>query len=1051
VKIRSLRPFLFTVLAVLVMFAATPTRAQAEADSGTATSVAAPETPGDVDASLAPSPEKIAEVEARTRVVEQEAARAQAGRPASGATVAGDSPTAGVESLATPDFMPWIGTQQTWCTYSNPGSPGSYCSGYHPYQALDIGMPVGTQVVAAGDGTVVDISTGCSPGNTSCGGGGGNYVSIAHVEPGQPNRWTRYLHMSAVSVTLGQKVTKGQAVGRSGWTGHVSPLNESAAHLHFDEQLARYGSQTDPGEMYSCIDGNAVPALGSRGLTRWNQMPWGTMLRNDNAGCMGVDADADGVADTVDNCPDVVGPASTDGCDLDQASSQRTKADFNHDGRGDLAFVHGPGGTGSQILLSYGQTGGGVSTPALAWDSGAFGWEWERLELAAGDFTKDGYDDLVLFYSVDGGGTLMFIAYGSAGGLMAPRLMWNSGAGGFDLTKAKVTAGDYNGDGFADVGLLAAKTNNQIAFLIGMGTAGGIGAPTTTWTSPTGYMDGTRLRVTAGDFDGDGRGDLGIFEQVSSNWARLWSARGRSGVTGEPTIYAPETMWDSGSGGWDAERTKIAAADFDGDGRSDVALLRGYDNKRTTLSVAYASGVGLYPPSQVWDSGSGNWELQYTRLAPCDAGASGRARLGLLYGSKSQAQFSFTYADTNNGWVGPQQQLSLGGWNALRTQVVGCDLVPPTPTSRYHALAPARLLDSRDGTGGYSTAWGPGESRDLDVLGSAGVPSAGVTSVVLNVTVTGPSDSSFLTVFPQGLARPMSSNLNFVAGQTVANQVIVKVSPNGKISMFNNSGNVHVIADVLGYYDGGTGTNYTAVVPSRILDSRNSIGGYSTAWTGTQSREVQVTGVGNVPANGVSAVLVNLTATNTSTSSHLTVWPTGQARPNASVLNFGPGQTVPNLVLATVGAGGRISIFNNAGTADVLADVVGWFGTSTGDQYTPLAGSRILDSRFGIGGYSTPWGAGDSREILVTDVGGVPPVGVSAVVLNVTVTGPSNDSHVTVWPAGEARPNVSNLNFVAGQTVPNLVVVKVGVGGKVALFNNAGSAHLIADVVGYYA
>ena len=74
----------------------------------------------------------------------------------------------------------------------------------------------------------------------------------------------------------------------------------------------------------------------------------------------------------------------------------------------------------------------------------------------------------------------------------------------------------------------------------------------------------------------------------------------------------------------------------------------------------------------------------------------------------------------------------------------------------------------------------------------------------------------------------------------------------------------------------------------------------------------------------------------------------------------------------------------------------------------------------------------------------------SAVVVNVTVTQPTSPGYLTVYPNGAARPLASNLNFSAGQTVPNLVVAKVGADGKVAVYNNAGSTHVILDVVGWY-
>jgi hypothetical protein len=89
--------------------------------------------------------------------------------------------------------------------------------------------------------------------------------------------------------------------------------------------------------------------------------------------------------------------------------------------------------------------------------------------------------------------------------------------------------------------------------------------------------------------------------------------------------------------------------------------------------------------------------------------------------------------------------------------------------------------------------------------------------------------------------------------------------------------------------------------------------------------------------------------------------------------------------------------------------------------------------------------------LQVTGAGGVPVTGVSAVVLNVTVTDPSSQGYVTVSGAGTTRPTASNLNFVAGQAVPNLVIAPVGAGGKVELYNGSpGTIELVADVSGWF-
>jgi hypothetical protein len=126
---------------------------------------------------------------------------------------------------------------------------------------------------------------------------------------------------------------------------------------------------------------------------------------------------------------------------------------------------------------------------------------------------------------------------------------------------------------------------------------------------------------------------------------------------------------------------------------------------------------------------------------------------------------------------------------------------------------------------------------------------------------------------------------------------------------------------------------------------------------------------------------------------------------------------------------------------------------SSQGAYFPLTPARLMDSRTANGTPGTPFGSasgkGETRSLQVTGRGGVPASGVGAVVMNVTVTNPTIASHVTVWPSGTV-PTASNLNFVAGQTRPNLVTVGVSAAGTVSFRLDNGSADLIAVVVGYY-
>jgi uncharacterized protein YkwD len=248
------------------------------------------------------------------------------------------------------------------------------------------------------------------------------------------------------------------------------------------------------------------------------------------------------------------------------------------------------------------------------------------------------------------------------------------------------------------------------------------------------------------------------------------------------------------------------------------------------------------------------------------------------------------------------------------------------------------------------------------------------------------------------------------------------------------------------------GAGYHPVTPSRILDTRIGNGAPTAPLGAGATLNLQVAGRGGVPATGVSAVVMNVAVTQPTAASFLTVYPAGENMPGASNLNYVAGQTVPNLVTAKVGSNGQVSIFNLAGSTHVIADVAGWFdtGNAGGAGYHPVSPSRILDTRIGHGAATGPLNSGSILNLQVAGRGGVPSTGVSAVIVNVAVTQPSTASHLIAFPAGEPVPATANLNFTAGQTVPNLVVAKLGANGQLSFVNALGSTHIVADVAGWY-
>ena len=372
--------------------------------------------------------------------------------------------------------------------------------------------------------------------------------------------------------------------------------------------------------------------------------------------------------------------------------------------------------------------------------------------------------------------------------------------------------------------------------------------------------------------------------------------------------------------------------------------------------------------------------------------------------------------------------------------------------------APTAAADTVDGSFDGAGRVSAGETFDLVVVGRGGVPATGVDSVALNVTVTRPSATAFVTVWPTGSARPTASNLNVVRGQTVPNMVVVPVGVGGSVSLYTNGGAADLVVDVLGWFAEGGG--FVGLTPARLLDTRadgttvdGSFAGAG-AVTGGATFELDVSGRGGVPATGAGAVALNVTVTNPTADVFVTVWPAGSVRPNASNLNAVVGQTVPNMVVVPLGANGRVALFVNAGSADVIVDVLGWF--PTGNAFHGLTPARVLDTRADgetVDGMFRATGAlagGAVFDLPLAGRGGVPVSGVGSVALNVTVTNPSAAAFLTVWPAGSVRPNASNLNMVRGLTVANMVVVPVSADGRVALFVNAGSVDVIVDVLGWF-
>jgi hypothetical protein len=375
-----------------------------------------------------------------------------------------------------------------------------------------------------------------------------------------------------------------------------------------------------------------------------------------------------------------------------------------------------------------------------------------------------------------------------------------------------------------------------------------------------------------------------------------------------------------------------------------------------------------------------------------------------------------------------------------------------TAGSTYTPTGPTRILDTRKGTGAPLAKVPVGSSITVQVGGVGAIP-AGITAVALNLTVTDTTGSGFLSVVPAGDGAS-TSNLNYAAGQTVANSVIVPVSESGAITVYNTgpSGSVDVVADISGYFSPSTGSGYSAATLDRILNTGNGTGAAKAKVPAKSGIPVTIAGVDSIPA-GVTAVAVHVTVFDTTGIGWIAAEPDGAGVPGTSSLNYGPGQIVSNTVIVPVASDGRIELYNGGGTTpvDLIADVSGYFSPTSTAEYVPVSPIRDWDSR--NDGRALPANGSQDYELQISeDTEPVEAPAGSSIVTNITVTDETTIGFITAYPYGTPNPGTSNLNYAKDQTLAGLSILQAtGADNYITVANQSnGTSDIVLDVFGYF-
>ncbi|WP_432098616.1 trypsin-like serine protease [Streptomyces sp. WAC 04229] len=254
----------------------------------------------------------------------------------------------------------------------------------------------------------------------------------------------------------------------------------------------------------------------------------------------------------------------------------------------------------------------------------------------------------------------------------------------------RTPAADLDGDGRSDVGVLydngqGSDGTNRTALWTMSSNGSGFGGPVRAWDSATGgSWNWSRSKVVAGDFNGDGRGDVGVLYDYGqgsdgTNRTALWTLTSSGSGFGKPV-----KVWDSAAGGsWSWERSKVVAGDFDGDGRGDVGVLYDYGQgsdgaNRTALWTLTSNGSGFGKPVKVWDSaGSISWDWERSKVVAGDFDGDGRGDVGVLYGNGQGSDGTnrtalWTLTSNGSGFGGPVRKWdssAFGSWSWGRSEL----------------------------------------------------------------------------------------------------------------------------------------------------------------------------------------------------------------------------------------------------------------------------------------------------------------------------------------------------------------------------------------------